>query len=105
MDDFILDYARNLKPRDFVLRDEDFSANRKGKRQYLTEKMQNEYLKRLNAYFLSKVEVPRIRKGQRQELETLINEEVLLLANYLRNERPIWVPRFPSNCAPSWLSL
>ena len=93
MDNFMLDYARNLKPRDFVLRDEDFSTNRKAKRQYLNKKMQNEYLKRLNAYFLSKIKVPRIRRGQRQELETLINEEALLFAQYLRNERQTWSPR------------
>jgi len=37
MDDFILTYARKLKPRDFVLRDEDLSVNRKGKRQYLKD--------------------------------------------------------------------
>jgi hypothetical protein len=31
--------------------------------------------------------------GEQQEIETLINEEVLLLAEYLRNERDLWVPR------------
>jgi hypothetical protein len=39
------------------------------------------------------VEVPRIRHGSRQTLETLINEEALLLAKYLRDERKTWVPR------------
>jgi len=96
MDDFILSYARNLKPRDFVLKDEDLSVNRKGKRQYLKDRIQNEYLKRLNAYFLSKFEVPRIRRGKRQELETLINEEALLFARYLRREKPTWIPRIVS---------
>jgi len=98
MDDFILTYARNLKPRDFTLKDEDLSANRKGKRQYLKDKIQNEYLKRLNDYFKSKVEVPRMRRGQRQGLETLINEEALLFAQYLRDEKPSWVPRTVELC-------
>jgi len=40
-----------------------------------------------------KVEVPRIRHGSKQTLETLINEEALLLAKYLRNERKKWIPR------------
>lgn len=31
--------------------------------------------------------------GEQQEIETLINEEALLLALFLRNERPIWKPR------------
>jgi CRISPR-associated protein Cas1 len=96
MDDFVLTYARNLKPRDFKLKDEDFSSNRKGKRQYLNDRMQREYLKKLNAYFMSKVEVPRIRKGEHQEIETLISEEALLFAKYLRNEIDIWNPRIVS---------
>jgi hypothetical protein len=39
------------------------------------------------------VEVPRIMKGEKQQLETLINEEALLFAKYLRNERKEWIPR------------
>jgi len=31
--------------------------------------------------------------GKKQTLETLINEEVLLLAKYLRNECDKWTPR------------
>jgi CRISPR-associated protein Cas1 len=93
MDDFLIEYARNLRPRDFVLKDEDYSSTKKGKRQYLNDKMQREYLKKLNAHFLSKVEIPRIRKGEHQEIETLINEEALLFAAYLRDERPTWHPR------------
>jgi hypothetical protein len=37
------------------------------------------------------VEVPRIKVENRQTLETLINEEALLFAKYLRHEREIWV--------------
>ena len=39
------------------------------------------------------VKVPRIRHDSRQTLETLINEEALLLAKFLRDERIAWVPR------------
>ena len=87
MDDFILSYARNLKSKDFALKDQGC------KREYLKDKIQNDYLKRLNAYFLSKVQVPRMRRGKQQELETLINEEALQLAKFLRCERDEWVPR------------
>jgi hypothetical protein len=31
--------------------------------------------------------------GDKQEFETLINEEALLLSMYLRNEKKDWVPR------------
>lgn len=44
-------------------------------------------------FFLSRVEILLIRHGERQRLETLINEEALLLAKYLREERKKWTPR------------
>jgi len=31
--------------------------------------------------------------GEQQEIETLINEEAFLLAQYLRNEKKVWTPR------------
>jgi len=31
--------------------------------------------------------------GEQQEIETLISEEALLFAQYLRNERQSWIPR------------
>ena len=56
-------------------------------------KLEKEFIKKLNAYFTTTVEVPRIMIGRRQELETLINEEALLFAKYLRKEREVWIPR------------
>jgi hypothetical protein len=47
----------------------------------------------LNGFFESKIEIPRINVGESQTIETLINEEVLLLAKLLRNEGKIWHPR------------
>jgi hypothetical protein len=41
----------------------------------------------LDGFFLSRVEIPAMRHGRTQAIETLINEEALLLAKYLRNER------------------
>jgi hypothetical protein len=49
----------------------------------------------LNEYFQTKIGIPRIRMGNEQEIETLINEEALLLAMYLRNEKQTWIPRTP----------
>ena len=66
---------------------------RKGKRQYLNVTMTNEFIKKLNAYFESKVEIPRIKYGKKQTLDTLISEEALLLAKFLRSERNTWAPR------------
>jgi len=45
------------------------------------------------SFFESIIEVPRIKHGNRQTIEPLVNEEALLFASYLRNERETWVPR------------
>jgi hypothetical protein len=42
------------------------------------------------------VEIPRIKVGERQTIETLINEEALLFAKYLRGETNTWSPRIAS---------
>lgn len=51
------------------------------------------FMKQLNAFFESKVEIPRIRVGQKQTIETLINEEALLFSNFLENYGKMWTPR------------
>jgi len=50
-------------------------------------------MKSLYKYFEREVEVPRIRIGKKQTIETLISEEALLLAKFLRDERKTWLPR------------
>jgi CRISPR/Cas system-associated endonuclease Cas1 len=93
MDDLVIQYARKLDAKDFVLKDEFYGSNRKGKREYLKEDKSRTFVKELNKYFMSTVEVPRVRRGQKQEFESLITEEALLFAKYLRGERSIWNPR------------
>jgi hypothetical protein len=39
------------------------------------------------------IKIPRMQRGENQEFESLINEEALLFAKYLRNERKEWIPR------------
>jgi CRISPR-associated protein Cas1 len=93
VDDFVIEYCRNLRKQDFITKSEDFSTNRKGKREYLNDSKTRELVKGLNQYFQRKVRIPRIRMGNEQEIETLINEEALLLAMFLRDERNRWIPR------------
>jgi hypothetical protein len=50
-------------------------------------------MKQLDKTFESYVEIPRIKVGKKQTVETLINEETLLFAKYLRGEIETWVPR------------
>ena len=50
-------------------------------------------MKKLNSFFESSIEIPRIQVGKQQTIKTMINEEALLLAKYLREEVKIWNPR------------
>ena len=68
----------------------------KGKREYLGNSEMGEILGELNRFFENRVEVKRIRHGEHQMLETLINKEAQLFAKYLRGKRKRWVPRIPS---------
>ena len=95
VDDFIIQYAKALGKRDFELKQEDFSSRRKGKREYLSKPLARDFMTRLNSFLESKVEVPRVKRGKWQEIESLLAEEALLLAKYLRGERSEWTPRVP----------
>ena len=53
-------------------------------------------MNQLNEFFESKVNVARIKFGKEQTIETLINEEALLFAKYLRSEKKTWHPRIES---------
>jgi hypothetical protein len=55
-----------------------------------------DFTPKLNSYFEAYVEIPRIKHGKKQTLDTLISEEALLLAKFLRNERTDWNPRIPT---------
>jgi len=66
-----------------------------GKRIHLCEFETNDLAEGLNQYFERMVEVPRIKVGKRQTIQTLINEEALLFAKYLRDELKDWTPRVP----------
>ncbi|MEM2111438.1 MAG: CRISPR-associated endonuclease Cas1 [Candidatus Bathyarchaeia archaeon] len=92
VDDFLIQYCQNLKPKDFSAKTETWEK-KKGKRIYLNHSLTNDLTNRLNDYFKQTVKVPRMKRGNNQELETLINEEALLLGKYLRSERESWNPR------------
>ena len=91
-DDFVIQFCQELKSKDFIAKTETFN-NKKGKRIYLNRSLTNDLTNKLHDYFRREVRVPRIKRGEKQELETLINEEAMLLGKYLRNERESWIPR------------
>ena len=93
MDDFLIGFCGKLRKKDFVMKGERTTRKRWGKREYLKEPKTRDMLKKLYDYFESMVDIPRIKHGKRQSIETIINEESLLLAKYIINEKKMWVPR------------
>ena len=93
IDDFLIQYCKKLKKKDFTTKAEDVSRKRKGKRVYLNDKLTRHLMKQLDTFFESNVEIPRIRVGKRQTIGTLIDEEALLIAKFLRDEIKKWNPR------------
>jgi hypothetical protein len=47
----------------------------------------------LNLFFDRLINLERIKVGNRQTIDTLISEEALLFAKYLRQEKNDWIPR------------
>jgi len=95
IDDFLIQYCQRVKSKDFITKTENANRRRKGKREYLSDTETKTLHNELNRFFEKKVEVKRIRNGEHQTIETLINEETLLFAKYLRQEYNTWVPRLP----------
>jgi len=63
------------------------SRNRRGKRQYLKDSLTRQMVRGLDEYFRSRVEIPAMRHGSSQAVETLINEETLRARRYESEER------------------
>jgi len=97
IDDFLIQYCKRISKRDFVTKSEVASRRKRGKREYLSDSETKTLLAELNRFFETRVEVKRIRNGEHQTLETLINEEALLFAKYLRSESKNWIPRIAEN--------
>jgi len=93
IDDFLIERCQKLHKNDFVFVTDFMMHLKMGKRVHLCEFETNELAEGLNLFFDRMVEIPRMRVGKRQTIETLISEEALLFAKYLRNEKETWKPR------------
>jgi len=80
VDDFLMQYCRDVQHKDFVVKTEKYVSNRKGEREYLSDSKMNDLTRRFYAYFDWKVRIPRIGHGERSSIETLISEEASLIA-------------------------
>jgi hypothetical protein len=88
----MIEYCGRVNKRGFITKIESASHGKRGKREYLNDSDTKTLLAELNDFFETRVEVKRIRNGEHQTLETLINEETLLFAKYLRNGIHFWEP-------------
>jgi CRISPR-associated protein Cas1 len=59
----------------------------------LREYEKNELVDEIFSFFDQMVEIPRIKIGYKSSINTLINEEALLFAKFLRGENKEWKPR------------
>ena len=84
--------------KDFVLVTDFMMHLRMGKKIHLKEYETDSLAGELNTFFDCMVNVERIKVGKRQTIDTLISEEALLFAKYLRDEKKEWIPRLVSIC-------
>jgi len=93
IDDYLIERGQKLRKKDFVVVTDFMMRLKMGKRIHLCEYEADSLADGLNGLFNRYVEIPRIKHGKSQKLGTLLNEEALLLAKFLRNEKDIWIPR------------
>jgi hypothetical protein len=96
IDDYLIERCHTLRKKDFVLVTDFMMHLKMGKKIHLCEFEADSLAEGFNDLFDRMVDVARIKHGNRQTIDTLISEEALLLAKYLRNERKDWNPRIPS---------
>ena len=60
---------------------------------YLNDAETRQLMKKVNYFFETTIQISRIQIGKQQTFETLINEEALLFAKFLRGELKAWNPR------------
>jgi CRISP-associated protein Cas1 len=96
IDDFLIERCQKLRKKDFVLVTDFMMHLKMGKKIHLKEYETDSLAEDLNAFFNRFVNIERIKVGNRQTIDTLISEEALMFAKYLRKENSDWVPRIVS---------
>jgi hypothetical protein len=93
IDDYLIERGTKLRKKDFVVVTDFMMRLKMGKRIHLCEYEADALADGLNKLFEKRVEIPRIKNGKSQSVDTLITEEALLMAKFLREERKEWNPR------------
>ncbi|MHA1974417.1 MAG: CRISPR-associated endonuclease Cas1 [Candidatus Hodarchaeales archaeon] len=92
VDGFLIEFSQELKPTDFIAKS-GLKNKRLSKRVYLNDELTSEMVDRLFKYFQRIVDIPRVKRGKRQKIDSLITEEAFRLGRYLRVDDSEWVPR------------
>ncbi len=96
IDDFLIERAKKFHKNDFVVVTDFMMKLKMGKKIHLCDYETDKLADDLNNLFEKPVQIPRMNVGKWQTFDSLISEECLLLAKYLRNERKEWNPRLPT---------
>ncbi len=93
IDDFLIERCQKLRKKDFVTVTDFMMHLKMGKKIHLKEYEADSLAEDLKALFDHMVDVDRIKVGKRQTIDTLISEEAMLFAKFLRTEKNEWVAR------------
>lgn len=93
IDDYLIERAKKMQKKDFVVVTDFMMCLRMGKRIHLCEFEADSLAEDLNLLFERTVQIPRMRHGSKQTINTLIGEEAYLSAKFLRDEKSNWHPR------------
>ena len=86
IDDFLIERRKKFHKNDFVLVTDFMMRFKMGKRIHLCEYETDSLAEGINSLFENEVEIPRIKHGNKQTLDTLISEEALLLEVFARRK-------------------
>jgi len=76
--DFLIKYCQGVKKKYFITKIEEISNGKTIIRVYLNDYKTDELMGEFDELFNKQFEIPRIRNGQKQSFDTLINEEAQL---------------------------
>jgi len=84
-DDYVIQFCLKLNKREFTVKTESCSSNRKGKREYLNNEKTMNLMRNLTEYFEKTVNVARIMHGNRQSLDKRANPQLARAREELNN--------------------
>jgi hypothetical protein len=95
IDDFVIDYCRDLTSRDFSAMRE-MHGVKMAKRIFLIDELTDDCVGKLFKFFEKKFPIPSVRRGSRIKLNTIIAKEPFRMWVYIvRTNKGEWIPKIP----------